>query len=44
MDLASVVLPTPGGPVKHRMGGLASGRSLRTARYSTMRSFTLSSP
>ena len=44
IDLASVVLPTPGGPVKHKIGGLASGRNRRTARYSTIRSFTLSKP
>ena len=33
----SEVLPTPGGPTKHRIGLLPSGLSLRTARYSRMR-------
>ena len=36
------VLPTPGGPTKHRIGPFMSPFSLRTARYSTMRSLTLS--
>eukprot|EP00982_Pelagococcus_subviridis_P014263 31315-Pelagococcus_subviridis.AAC.6 len=44
IDRASVVLPTPGGPWKHRIGGRASGRSRRTARYSMIRSFTRSKP
>ena len=37
-----LVLPTPGGPTKHRMGPLMSGFILRTARYSRMRSLTFS--
>ena len=44
MDFASDVLPTPGGPTKHRMGPLTSGFSFRTARYSTIRSFAFSRP
>ena len=38
------VLPTPGGPAKHRMGARPCGLSLRTARYSTMRRLTLGRP
>ena len=38
---ASDVLPTPGGPTKQRIGPFTSGFSLRTARYSRMRSFDL---
>ena len=37
----SEVLPTPGGPTKHRIGARPSGFSLRTARYSRMRCLTL---
>ena len=44
IDWPSDVLPTPGGPTKHRIGALPCGASLRTARYSTMRRFILSSP
>ncbi len=40
----SEVLPTPGGPTKHRIGLRPSGFSFRTARYSRMRRFTLSRP
>ena len=37
--------PVPGGPTKHKIVlRLFSGDSLRTAMYSTMRSFTFSSP
>ena len=43
IDLASDVLPTPGGPRK-RIGSFTSGFSLRTARYSSTRSFTFSRP
>ena len=39
IDFASDVLPTPGGPTKQRIGPFTSGFSLRTARYSRMRSF-----
>ena len=42
IDLPRVVLPTPGGPTKHRIGPLMSGFILRTARYSRMRSLTFS--
>ena len=42
IDLASDVLPTPGGPTKQRIGPFTSGFSLRTARYSRMRSFAFS--
>src|SRR5262249_33634027 len=38
------VLPTPGGPTKHRIGAFPSGRSFRTARCSRMRSLTFSRP
>ena len=38
------VLPTPGGPAKHRMGARPLGLSLRTAKYSTMRRLTLGRP
>ena len=38
------VLPTPGGPTKHSTGDLRLPVSLYTARYSSMRSFTFSSP
>src|SRR3982751_5742785 len=44
IDRASDVLPTPGGPTKHRIGPLRFGFSLRTARYSRMRSFAFSRP
>jgi hypothetical protein len=44
MDLASEVLPTPGGPRKHRIGPFTSGFSFLTARYSRTRSFTFSRP
>ena len=37
-----LVLPTPGGPTKQRIGPCRSAFSLRTARYSRMRSLTLS--
>ena len=42
MDLPSDVLPTPGGPTKHSSGPFILSLSLRTARYSTMRSLTFS--
>ncbi len=41
---ASDVLPTPGGPTKQRIGPFIVGFSLRTARYSRMRSFAFSRP
>ena len=44
IDCASDVLPVPGGPTKQSTGPCASGASLRTARYSRMRSFGSSSP
>jgi hypothetical protein len=40
----SEVLPTPGGPTKHRIGLRPFGLSLRTARYSTMRFLIFSRP
>ena len=43
-DMATEVLPTPGGPTRHRIFPLASGFSCRTAMNSSTRSFTLSSP
>ncbi len=44
IDRASDVLPTPGGPTKQRIGPFSAGLSLRTARYSRMRSFSLLEP
>jgi hypothetical protein len=44
MLLPSDVLPTPGGPMRHRIGPFLSFLSLRTARYSRMRFFTFSRP
>src|SRR5512141_341869 len=44
IDFASGVLPTPGGPAKQRIGPFTAGLSLRTARYSRMRSFAFSRP
>ena len=44
MERPREVLPTPGGPTKHRMGLRILGESLRTAMYSRMRSLTLASP
>ena len=44
MERPSEVLPTPGGPTKHRIGSLPAGRIDFTARYSRMRSLTFSSP
>ena len=44
IDWPSEVLPTPGGPTKHRIGALPCGASLRTARYSMMRRLIFSSP
>ena len=42
IDLPSEVLPTPGGPTKQRIGPERSFFSFETARYSMIRSFTLS--
>ncbi len=42
MDCPSDVLPTPGGPTKHRIGPAASCFSRATASCSMMRSFTFS--
>ena len=44
MERPSEVLPTPGGPTKHSSGPFIFSLSLRTARYSTMRSLTFSRP
>ena len=44
IERASEVLPTPGGPTKQRIGPFTLGFSLRTARYSRMRSLTFSRP
>ncbi len=43
-DLPSEVLPTPGGPTRHMIGPLIFFERCCTARYSTMRSLTFSSP
>ena len=43
IDRPSDVLPTPGGPTKQRIGPLLFFLSLRTARYSRMRSLIGSS-
>ncbi len=44
IDLPSEVLPTPGGPTRHRIGPLSCPTRLCTARYSRMRCFTFSRP
>jgi len=44
MDFPSDVLPTPGGPTKHRIGSFPDGRIFFTARYSRMRSLIFSRP
>ena len=38
------MMPTPGGPTKQRMGAFIFPVSLRTARYSTIRSLIFSKP
>src|SRR5271169_1366669 len=43
-DLPSEVLPTPGGPTRHRIGPFIWPTRVCTARYSRMRCLTLSSP
>ena len=43
-DFAIDVLPTPGGPTKHKMGAFMLFVSCNTARYSVMRVLTFSSP
>ena len=43
-DWPSEVLPTPGGPTRHRIGAFSRSTRCCTARYSTMRSFTFSRP
>ncbi len=42
IDFPSEVFPTPGGPTKHRIGPFVLSLSFRTARYSRIRSLTLS--
>ena len=44
IDAARDVLPIPGGPTKQRIWLFRLGESWRTARYSSMRSFTFSRP
>ena len=44
IDRASEVLPTPGGPTKHRIGPLSFCTSACTARYSRMRSLAFFEP
>jgi hypothetical protein len=44
MDLASVDLPTPGGPTKQIIGDLDCGLLARTAKYSIILSLTFSRP
>ena len=44
MERASDVLPTPGGPTKHRIGPFSAFTRCWTARYSRMRSLTFLSP
>lgn len=41
-DLPTLVLPTPGGPTKHRMGPFRLLFSCRTARYSSTLFFSFS--
>ena len=43
-DFAMLVLPTPGGPTRHKMGAFNSPVSFKTARYSTTRSLIFSNP
>ena len=43
-DLPSDVLPTPGGPTRHRIGPFSLAERCCTARYSTIRSLTRASP
>ena len=43
-DLAREVFPTPGGPVRQRIGPFNFPLSEATAKYSTIRSLTFSSP
>ena len=40
IDCPKLVLPTPGGPTRQRIGAFAVGLSFKTARCSTIRSFT----
>jgi hypothetical protein len=44
IDLAKLVLPTPGGPARQIIGDLPFGARARTAKYSTILSLTFSSP
>ena len=44
IERASEVLPTPGGPTKHKIGPLILLRRCCTARYSRIRSLTFSRP
>ena len=44
IECPRLVLPTPGGPTRQRIGAFAPGFSLRTARCSMMRSFTSRMP
>ena len=44
IERPSDVLPTPGGPTRHRIGPFMCETSACTARYSRMRSLTLSRP
>ncbi len=43
-DLPSDVLPTPGGPTRHKIGPFIFFMRCWTARYSRMRSLTFSRP
>src|SRR3569832_2437122 len=44
IDWPSDVLPTPGGPTRHRIGAFTLTTRCWTARYSRKRSFTFSRP
>ncbi|KAG1223048.1 hypothetical protein G6F68_020455 [Rhizopus microsporus] len=44
MDWPREVLPTPGGPTRHRIGAFTLSTRCCTARYSRMRSLTFSRP
>jgi hypothetical protein len=44
IDCPKDVLPTPGGPTKHKIGPFSDLTRCCTARYSKMRSLTFSKP
>ena len=44
MDLAKDVLPTPGGPTKHKIGAFKELVKVLTAKYSTILSLIFYNP